>query len=103
MAEELVCGTSEVERMAEQMRAAHVRPQQTFTRRFPIGAEPVPARGVHFRVWAPRSKTVRVPLWNSQGADGPPDQVAELTAEADGYFSGFVPEARAGMLYRFQL
>jgi maltooligosyltrehalose trehalohydrolase len=103
MAEELVCGTSEVERIAEQMRAAHVRPPQTFPRQFPIGAEPVPTGGVHFRVWAPRSKTVRVQLWNSQGAERPPDQVAELTAEADGYFSGLVQEARAGMLYKFQL
>ena len=32
------------------------------TRRLPIGAEPQPGGGVHFRVWAPRRKRVVVEL-----------------------------------------
>ena len=32
------------------------------TRRFPIGAEPQPTGGVHFRVWAPAPKTVSLVL-----------------------------------------
>jgi maltooligosyltrehalose trehalohydrolase len=37
-----------------------------------------------------------------QGEDGSPHEIP-LTAEHDGYFSGVVPEARAGNLYRYRL
>lgn len=63
-------------------------------RRLPVGAEVVPG-GVHFRVWAPRPRKVEVVLADETGLT--------LTAEGDGYFSGLVPEAPAGALYKYRL
>src|SRR4051812_22494267 len=64
-------------------------------RRLPIGAE-VQADGlVHFRVWAPRRHAVDVAL--ETGA------TAALAPEGNGYFSGIIPAARAGSLYRYRL
>ncbi|ACB76941.1 malto-oligosyltrehalose trehalohydrolase [Opitutus terrae] len=68
-------------------------------RRFPIGAEVQPAGGVHFRVWAPKSRSAAVELERATGA---PERVP-LTAESSGYFSGLAPTARAGMRYRIHL
>ncbi|HEX5972647.1 MAG TPA: malto-oligosyltrehalose trehalohydrolase [Gemmatimonadaceae bacterium] len=65
-------------------------------RRFPVGAEPAPGGGVHFRVWAPRRQTVAVVLGDAEVATG-------LTPEAGGYFSGVVRDATAGSTYRFLL
>jgi len=82
-------------------------PRKTFSsdhsRRYPIGAELLPAGGVHFRVWAPKSKTVAVQLarnttWSVNGSE-----TFELSAEEPGYFSAHVPDARAGMVYKFKL
>jgi maltooligosyltrehalose trehalohydrolase len=64
------------------------------TRRYPIGAEVSPD-GVHFRVWAPRCKTVDVILGS--------EQAHPLQRDASGYFSGFITGAKAGDLYRFRL
>ncbi|HXF11145.1 MAG TPA: malto-oligosyltrehalose trehalohydrolase, partial [Desulfuromonadaceae bacterium] len=74
-------------------------PDVPVVRRFPVGAEVRSEGGVHFRVWAPRSSTVSVQLWNH--LNSPTDLVADLQPEEDGYFSGFVPDARAGMFYKF--
>ena len=63
-------------------------------RRLPIGAEVIPGRGVHFRVWAPRSKSVAVEL------DG---RIERLKPEPKGYFSGLVEDAEPGMLYKYKL
>ena len=63
----------------------------------PVGAEVTPS-GVHFRVWAPASKKVTVQLI-SHGTT----KSFALETGADGYFSAFVAEAHAGMLYKFQL
>jgi maltooligosyltrehalose trehalohydrolase len=63
-------------------------------RRFPIGAEPAP-EGTHFRVWAPKRRTVEVVLEN--GAAAP------LEREPSGHFSGLVPGTAAGALYRYRL
>jgi maltooligosyltrehalose trehalohydrolase len=63
-------------------------------RKYPIGAEMMPG-GVHFRVWAPKRKSVQVAL-----ADGGP---VPLVREQSGYFSGLVEGVREGSLYRFQL
>jgi maltooligosyltrehalose trehalohydrolase len=63
-------------------------------RRLPVGAEIHPAGGVHFRVWAPRCKSVAVLL------DG---DVRPLTAEKEGYFAALVRDARPGMRYRYRL
>ena len=64
-------------------------------RSLPIGAEPQPAGGVHFRVWAPRCREVRVEI---EGL-----KPAALGAEAGGYFSLWSRAAQAGMRYRFRL
>jgi maltooligosyltrehalose trehalohydrolase len=64
------------------------------SRRLPIGAELSPAGGVDFRVWAPCRKQVDVVL---EGRAFP------LSRTPDGYFSGFVEEARAGSLYRYRI
>lgn len=65
---------------------------ETF-RRLPIGAEVV-KRGVHFRVWAPKARSVEV-VFQERGV--------ELAAEENGYFSGLVERAAAGMLYKYRL
>jgi maltooligosyltrehalose trehalohydrolase len=68
------------------------------SRRLPIGAEVVTG-GVHFRVWAPKRRTVGVVL---EGGPGARDEV-NLTAEGSGYFSGLARGAAAGTRYRYRL
>src|SRR4051812_23195768 len=56
--------------------------------------------GTHFRVWAPRSESVRGDLYD----DG--DTVTTthpLEAEGSGYFSGLVSGVGSGARYRFRL
>lgn len=69
-------------------------------RRLPIGAE-VQSNGVHFRVWAPKSKFVAVRL--GQDLAELESTTMDLEPEENGYFSGLIAEASAGMLYQFQL
>jgi maltooligosyltrehalose trehalohydrolase len=64
-------------------------------RRLPIGAEPQPEGGVHFRVWAPLCREVTLEIEGLQSA--------ALQADGDGYFSLRRLPARAGMRYRFRL
>src|SRR5687768_11844305 len=66
-----------------------------YERRFPIGAEPTPEGGAHFRVWAPRRRRVEVVI---EGGGS-----TELAPEGDGYFSGRVRDAVAGTRYRYRL
>jgi maltooligosyltrehalose trehalohydrolase len=54
---------------------------------------------VHFRVWAPARKKVEVVIFHS----GNSDFSAELSGEGDGYFSGLLRDATAGMLYKYRL
>jgi maltooligosyltrehalose trehalohydrolase len=68
-------------------------------RKLPIGAEVQTAGGVHFRVWAPQRKEVRIILEDGPGS---PATIA-LAAEAGGYFSGIAPKAAPGTVYRFEL
>ncbi len=70
-------------------------------RRMPIGAEVQSSGGVHFRVWAPASKRVAVLL--SEKSDLAQATEIPLAAEENGYWSGLVAEARAGLRYRFRL
>src|ERR1043165_1597036 len=70
-------------------------------RRYPIGAELLAGGGVHFRVWAPNSKHVSVELSPSNNPDH--CEPVELSREKNGYFSGLVESAAAGLLYRFRL
>ncbi len=65
-------------------------------RRLPVGAEVQPGGGVHFRVWAADRRRVSVVLTGS-GQEFP------LEPERDGYYSGLVPSAKAGSLYRYRL
>src|SRR5262245_28090133 len=64
----------------------------------PVGAEFIGGRGSHFRVWAPHCARVDVAIESDSRAR----QVA-LTAEGNGYFSGFAEEVEAGALYRYHL
>jgi maltooligosyltrehalose trehalohydrolase len=67
-------------------------------RRLPVGAEVQPGGGVHFRLWAPRVREVAVEIQDAPGGARP----VPLTAEADGYWSVLVAEARPGMRYGFR-
>ena len=69
-------------------------------RRLPVGAEVLPGGGSHFRVWAPRCAVVEVVLESTNGTATSP---IPLERDEQGYFSGVVIEARAGMRYRFRL
>ncbi len=66
-----------------------------------VGAEVQRDGGTHFRVWAPRSATVAVELRAASQLD--PQAVVPLDAEGNGYFSGSVPEASAGMFYQYRV
>ncbi len=66
-------------------------------RRLPIGAEAIAGGGVSFRLWAPRRKRVEVCFEDDAV------QPVLLNAEPDGYFSGYSPDAKAGMKYRYRL
>src|SRR5262249_48085116 len=63
-------------------------------RRLPVGAEPV-AGGVHFRVWAPRARSVEVVLESGEAS--------ALSSEVGGYHAGLFPKACAGSRYRYRL
>jgi len=71
-------------------------------RRLPVGAEVLPQGGVHFRVWARRCRQVSV-IIEAEGTTGAAEQAVTLKPERDGYFSGLVTSAGAGMLYRYRL
>jgi maltooligosyltrehalose trehalohydrolase len=64
------------------------------TRRLPIGAEPQADGSTHFRLWAPRRKSVEVVTG---------DRVTALSREPDGHHSGAVADTQAGALYRYRL
>jgi maltooligosyltrehalose trehalohydrolase len=64
-------------------------------RRYPVGAEAGP-EGVHFRVWAPRSRGAAVEFEHGGG-------VLPMTAEASGYFSVWARGVAAGARYRLRL
>lgn len=71
-------------------------------RRFPVGAEVLSEGGVSFRVWAGEHARVAVVPEGGPGAkEG--SVYFDLEREAGGYFSGRVPEAAEGTLYRFRL
>jgi maltooligosyltrehalose trehalohydrolase len=70
-------------------------------RRLPIGAE-ITQLGASFRVWAPERKTVEVVLETSLD-QSQTQAVFALVREPDGYFSGTIPDAGDGTLYRLRL
>jgi len=85
----------------------------TFSRIMPVGPEiaarqsreaPDSAprqRGMHFRLWAPKRSGVDVALMDT--TDKAPQRFFPLEDEGNGYFSGYVDEARPGTLYKFRL
>jgi maltooligosyltrehalose trehalohydrolase len=85
------------------------RPDLLADRRRAVGAEVVPGRGVNFRVWAPKRRSVEVVLWRELPDDDWRRTQAllrlplELEAGTDKYFSALVTDAAAGMYYGFCL
>src|SRR5207302_11070644 len=70
---------------------------KTLQRRFPIGAELLGKERTHFRLWAPKARTLEVAVEN-----GKSPVFYKLQREGNGYFSGEAPVG-AGALYRFRL
>jgi maltooligosyltrehalose trehalohydrolase len=73
-------------------------------RRFPVGAERN-GNGIHFRVWAPERKTVKLAM-SSKSEDLArvlPTTEVELQAEGNGYFSVHLPDVGVETLYRYLL
>ena len=73
-----------------------------YYRRMPIGAEVQRngGGGVHFRVWSTTASNVRVRVSGDAEVVNSPVQ-AVLNPEGNQYFSGYVPEAKAGDYYKF--
>lgn len=69
-----------------------------YQRRIPVGAEVQPTGGVHFRVWAPKRRKVRL-IFEGTDAVHP----LEREPGQDGYYSTFVSDAGAGTRYRYLL
>jgi 1,4-alpha-glucan branching enzyme len=96
------CGLVLIEESHNMSVAAATKAPETFSRHFPIGAEIVPEGGVHFRVWALDHQNVEVIVESEN--QGPGHEVCRrLRPENDGYFSGYITEARPGARYRFRL
>jgi len=74
-------------------------------RKFPVGAERVSDKGMHFRVWAPERKTVKLVITSQEDQNDPLHQPAEveLQREGNGYFSVLIQVACVGSLYRYLL
>jgi maltooligosyltrehalose trehalohydrolase len=84
------------------MYSEDTRAQTKIERRLPVGAEVLPDGRVHFRVWTPQHEKVEVVLERCTGPDSEPLSF-ELAPELNWYFSGIVPEAEDGALYRFRM
>ena len=56
------------------------RTNKQLQRRYPIGAELIGPKEVHFRVWAPKAKHVDLVLEGSAAKDGKPTQAMLNTA-----------------------
>ena len=67
-------------------------------RRLPIGGEPQPGGGVHFRVWAPAPKSIFLVIEQN----GRASELA-VEREADGYCSAFSAEAGPGTRYWYRI
>ncbi len=71
-------------------------PRPAASRRVPIGAELAEdGSGTHFRIWAPDRESIEVVFENGH-------ESLTLTAEAQGYYSGFAPDIAAGTRYKYR-
>lgn len=70
-----------------------------YLRKYPIGAEWIPNKGVHFRIWSPKYDSIDLILENVDKAP----QIHKMKKEKNDYFSFFSPQAKEGTLYRFRL
>src|SRR3954447_2117180 len=72
-------------------------------RRYPVGVEivrqPDGTFGIHSRVWAPAARTLELVIEDDRGAS----TASLLSAEGNGYYSGYTPNAEAGTRYRFRI
>jgi maltooligosyltrehalose trehalohydrolase len=73
----------------------------TSTRQLAVGAELQSPGGVHFRVWAPERKDVRIVLEDGPGA--PATISLQRETDDEGYFSGVATAAGHGTNYRYEL
>jgi 1,4-alpha-glucan branching enzyme len=73
-----------------------------YYRRLPIGAELQKTGGTHFRVWATTFSNIGIRVSDEPGLTENAI-TADLKAEGNNYFSGYVPEAKAGQFYKLKL
>lgn len=77
---------------------------EPWKRRLPIGAEVQAGGGVHFRVWAPDHQQIHVAIEPSSTTKKQKSPLKiRLKDESNGYFSGYVAEARAGDRYYYMV
>lgn len=79
---------------------SEIKVNETYKRRFPIGAELLPEKGAHFRVWAPLREKISVAILNENNNG---NNLYELKKEGNGYFSGTIESAGEETLYKFKL
>jgi maltooligosyltrehalose trehalohydrolase len=72
-----------------------------YRRRWPVGAEVVPGKGVHFRLWANRRQKISLVMVG--GTDSSRNEEIPLSTDEEGYFSALVPSAGEGTRYFFRL
>jgi maltooligosyltrehalose trehalohydrolase len=71
--------------------------ERNIQRQLPVGAEALSdGTGTHFRVWAPQHRSVRVAFETRR-------EPVALADDANGYFSGVVPDVTAGVRYKYEL
>lgn len=69
-------------------------------RRYPIGTEVGPDGVVHCRLWAEKQSRVAIVRLTPSGVMR---ETIELESEGNGYFSGVIPNAEPGTLYKVRL
>ena len=74
--------------------------ERGMNRRYPIGAELIGENETHFRVWAPKVRSLELVVEESAQKDAK-RTFDPLTRDEEGYFSGSA-KIGAGGLYRFQ-
>ena len=73
---------------------------QSVTRTLAVGPELQPGGGTHFRVWAPKRRSVEVIVFEGNRESG---KSFPLDREQDGYFSGLIAECNAATRYKLRV